>query len=191
MIAALFVDPCGFYAGRADVDAWDEKRDARLYAGSWPVVAHPPCQLWTNMAGVNFIRYKGAHNRPGNDRGCFASALSSVRRWGGVLEHPARSWAWPTFNLPPPVANGWMQAGSSEWTCEVWQSAYGHRARKATWLLYVGSHPPSDLIWDRAPGTHQVGWFDRKKKTLGKTESSATPQPFGEMLIEIARRSHG
>jgi hypothetical protein len=33
MIAALFVMPDGPYANRPDVDAWDESRDARKYAG--------------------------------------------------------------------------------------------------------------------------------------------------------------
>ena len=34
MIAALFVETNGCYFGLPGVDAWDEKRDARLYAGS-------------------------------------------------------------------------------------------------------------------------------------------------------------
>lgn len=46
MIAALFVQRGGVYFGLPDVDPWDEQRDARLYAGPLPVVAHPPCQRW-------------------------------------------------------------------------------------------------------------------------------------------------
>lgn len=46
MIAALFVETGGSYFGLAGVDPWDEPRDARLYAGPHPVVAHPPCQRW-------------------------------------------------------------------------------------------------------------------------------------------------
>lgn len=38
MIAALFVEPGGVYYGMPDVDPWDESRDARAYAGPWPVV---------------------------------------------------------------------------------------------------------------------------------------------------------
>ena len=75
MIAALFVANPGCYFGLPDVDPWDVTRDARLYAGPYPVVAHPPCQLWVNFAALNFKRYGGEHNRPGNDGGCFASAL--------------------------------------------------------------------------------------------------------------------
>ena len=88
-VAALFVATGGSYFGLPGVDPWDVERDARKYRGPHPVVAHPPCQLWVNFAALNFKRYGGEHNRPGNDGGCFESALASVRRWGGVLEHPA------------------------------------------------------------------------------------------------------
>ena len=93
-LAALFVQPDGCYAGLPEVDAWPEHRDARRYSGPLPVVAHPPCQLWGAMANANYARWGGEHNRPGNDGGCFAAALDSVRRFGGVLEHPAKTKAW-------------------------------------------------------------------------------------------------
>ncbi len=188
-VAALFVDPRGPYFGRADVDPWDESRDAREYRGGLPVVAHPPCQLWVNLAGVNFVRYGGPHNRPGNDRGCFMRALESVRKCGGVLEHPAGSFAWSTFALRKPQGIGWEAAGSRASVCEVWQSAYGHPARKRTWLYYVGDQAPFDLRWEREPGTHQVGWFDRKKPALGKRTASETPPAFAEELIRLALHS--
>lgn len=86
MIAALFVDAKGCYAGLPGVDAWGIDRDARNYAGPWPVVAHPPCQLWGRFAHVNFARWGGEHNRPHNDGGKFASALASVRAWGGAAK---------------------------------------------------------------------------------------------------------
>lgn len=81
-VAALFVTEGGCYFNVAGVDPWDKNRDARLYAGPHPVVAHPPCQLWTRFAHVNFVRWGGEHNRPGNDGGCFAAALAAVRQWG-------------------------------------------------------------------------------------------------------------
>lgn len=189
MIAALYVDANGCYANLPGVDAWPRERDARLYDGPHPVVAHPPCQLWVNLAGVNFVRYGGVHNRPGNDGGCFAQALMSVRRFGGVLEHPAGSFAWSTFYLTSPQGIGWERARCGGWVCEVWQSAYGHRARKRTWLYYAGRRPPSNLDWSRPDGTHQVGWFDRNKPTLGKREASATPPAFRDALVALAEHS--
>ena len=187
MIAALFVQTGGCYYGLPDVDPWDIHRDARLYAGPHPVVAHPPCQLWVNFAALNFKRYGGEHNRPGNDGGCFASALDSVRRWGGVLEHPTSSNAWAAHGLPRPSRNGW-QPGAGGWVCEVWQSAYGHPARKRTWLYACGLDP-APLNWARMPGTAQIGWFDRIKPSLSKRAASATPPKFRDLLISIAAAS--
>jgi hypothetical protein len=191
VIAALYVDPRGAYAGLPDVDLWPESRDARLYAGPWPVVAHPPCQLWVNLAAVNWKRYQ--RQRPawypgGNDGGCFAAALASVRQWGGVLEHPAHSHAWAAHGLTPPASQCWTLVGSREWVCEVWQSAYGHAARKRTWLLYVGICPDA-MRWAQPAGRHQIGWFDRAKPSLGKRAASATPIAFRDALIELARES--
>lgn len=199
-VAALFVDPKGIYPKLLGADAcWDEKRDARFYPGPDPVVAHPPCQLWTNMSNVNFKRYGGEHNRPGNDGGCFAAAVRALQMWGGILEHPAGSHAWPAHGLEKPYGEGWcyfplpgIESGRGGYhVCEVWQSAYGHKARKRTWLVYVGKRTPFELSWARDPGTHQIGWFDRSKPTLGKREASATPPAFAEELIKLARWSRG
>lgn len=186
MIAALFVATNGCYFGLDGVDPWDVQRDARKYAGPYPVVAHPPCNRWVNFACLNFKRWGGEHNRPGNDGGCFASALRSVRTFGGVLEHPAFSRAWPAFGLPQPSGVGWS-GGPVEWVCEVWQSAYGHLARKRTWLFCSSVGRPPELDWSRLPGTHQVGWFDRVKPTLSKREAPATPPAFRDLLLSIAR----
>lgn len=198
-VAALFVDPKGIYPRLIGPEwCWDEARDAREYRGPDPVVAHPPCQLWVNMAAVNWKRYgkqRPAWYPDSSDGRCFESALRSVLRFGGVLEHPAGSHAWAAHNLPAPSPHGGWGPGHllirNVWTCEVWQSAYGHRARKRTWLLYAGSRPPFELDWTREPGTHQVGWFDRKKPTLSKREASATPEPFARMLIALAEHSKG
>lgn len=190
-VAALYVQANGCYFGLPDVDPWDEARDARRYAGPWPVVAHPPCQLWVNLAAVNFKRYGGEHNRPGNDGGCFAAALTAVCTYGGVLEHPAFSNAWAAHGLERPPASGWStpsRMGRDAMVCEVWQSAYGHKARKRTWLLYVGK-TPAEMRWSRNSGTHQIGWFDRIKPTLSKKEASATPVAFRDALIALARNS--
>src|SRR5512146_3206449 len=125
-VAALFVDPKGVYAGLPDVEVWDEARDARLYEGPWPVVAHPPCNRWSKLA--TFRR-----QRDGQDDGCFEAALDAVLRFGGVLEHPAYSLAWSRFGLPKPGAAGWTQSLFGGASCEVDQAWYGHEANKPTW----------------------------------------------------------
>lgn len=192
-VAALFVQPDGCYAGWPWIDAWDKERDARNYHGPFPVVAHPPCQLWGAMANVNFARWGGEHNRPGNDGGCFAAALAAVNRWGGVLEHPAKTRAWAAHGLGKPTGTGWQRSGLG-WVCEVWQSAYGHRANKATWLYYRGHRKPLELRWERPVGTHQIGFHDQRgpeknKPTLGKREANATPLEFRDELLRLALHS--
>lgn len=187
-VVALYVDERGHYPALV-ADCWGVSRDARRCSSELPAVAHPPCQLWVNFAALNFKRYGGEHNRPGNDGGMFAHALAYVRAHGGVLEHPAGSNAWPAHGLAKPAREGWNQVNDREWTCEVWQSAYGHKARKRTWLWYVGNTAPLEAKWERDPGTHQVGWFDRIKPTLSKREASASPLGFALYLLELARHS--
>ena len=194
MIAALYVETGGCYFGLDGVDPWDEARDARQYGGPWPGVAHPPCQSWGNMAYVNYARWGGEHNRPGNDGGCFAAALAAVRRFGGVLEHPAKTRAFAAHSIAKPHGIGWIDLGSSEWVCEVWQSAYGHKANKATWLLYCGRNPPFELDWSRPTGTHQIGFQDqrgkaRNKPTISGKAASATPPAFRDVLLRLARHA--
>src|SRR5207247_755620 len=90
VIAALYVETGGAYFGLPDVEPWDAARDARNYPGPWPVVAHPPCGRWSLMGLC-----RGYYD--GDDGGCFEAALDAVRKFGGVLEHPAHTLAWRTF----------------------------------------------------------------------------------------------
>jgi hypothetical protein len=194
MIAALFVETDGCYFDIPGVDPWDEARDARNYAGPHPVVAHPPCQRWGAMAKVNYVRWGGEHLKPGNDGGCFAAALRAVRTWDGVLEHPAATRAWAAFGLSAPRRQGWQECPGQVWVCEVWQSAYGHRANKATWLYYKGHTPPFELNWSKNKGSHQIGFQDQRgkqanKPTLRPKEARATPVEFRDMLIKLAKHA--
>lgn len=179
-VAALYVQPGGCYFGLPNVDAWDEARDARLYAGPWPVVAHPPCERWGKLAYVAQAKHG---LRVGDDKGCFAAALAAVRQWGGVLEHPEASTAWRTFGLTrPPSSGGWVAAGDFlGWVCRVEQGHYGHRAPKGTWLYAVGGVLPS-LRWgpSGATGRVELMWG------LGR-ERAATPPPFRDVLLALAR----
>lgn len=192
MVAALFVDPKGVYP-TFGVDCWDEKRDARRYEGPGPVVAHPPCARWSRLAESVYARTRKEEHRPGNDGGCFAFALAAVRRWGGVLEHPASSKAWAAHGLQKPPTSGWTLDGIT-WTCEVWQSAYGHLAPKKTWLAYCGNVPPFELDWRRLPGTHAVGGDSKKRRAhpnppplLTAAQNIATPLAFARELIRLAQ----
>ena len=193
-IAALYVDPRGCYAGLEGVELWDERRDARLYGGPHPVVAHPPCSRWCRLAGL--VEARWGHKR-GDDGGCFASALASVRRCGGVLEHPAYSDAWAAHDLTRPITGGgWTAADMlGGWTCYVEQGRYGHRAKKATWLYAHGVELPS-LLWGHVPDRDvraPVSWCgnhvssDETRPRVGKRAAAATPPAFRDVLLAMAR----
>lgn len=191
IVAALFVEKGGCYYNVPGVDPWDKERDAREYKGPYPVVAHPPCNLWTRFAHVNYKRWGGDHNRPGNDEGCFLSALESVLEFGGVLEHPAFSDAWTAYGIPRPMGYNWLMMGRV-WVCEVWQSAYGHKARKRTWLIYSGDAEPLPISNARPPGSHKIGQRNKRdikpgKPSLSGKAASATPIEFRDYLISLAR----
>lgn len=192
-VAALYVQRGGCYWDLPGVDPWDEARDARGYAGPHPVVAHPPCTRWCQLAAVVEARY--GHKR-GEDGGCFAAALAAVRRWGGVLEHPAYTHAWKAFGLQaPPREGGWVRDLYGGWTAHVEQGRYGHVARKATWLYAFGLSELPTLLWGRRaePNTHLVSWSrnhvkaEENRPRVGKAKAAATPHAFRDLLISIAR----
>jgi hypothetical protein len=188
MIAALFVETNGVYFGLDNVEPWDTTRDARLYAGPHRVVAHPPCSTWCQLAYINQKRYG---HKVGDDGGCFESALRSVRTFGGVLEHPAFSYAWPAFGLPRPPRVGWQKSSCGGWVAQISQGAYGHRARKLTWLYYVGDDPPS-LNWNVPEPTAQVSFCKNHGNSslprLSKKEAKRTPIAFRDLLVSLALR---
>jgi len=204
VIAALFVEKDGCYYGLPGVDPWDKDRDARLYAGPHPVIAHPPCQRWGRY-------WHGSTRKPhqfklGDDDGCFEAAIKAVRNYGGVLEHPADSRAWEAFGLAKPARfagwslDYWMNSQVNAWTCYVEQGHYGHASRKPTWLYYVGVTPPPELNWTRGEQRlHPVALAKHgyeKARRIGMTAMvggkdktkirNATPIPFRDLLIEIA-----
>lgn len=171
MIAALFVEKGGAYYGLPDVDPWPEERDARKYVGPWPVVAHPPCSRWCRLAGL--VEARWGHKR-GDDGGAFSSALESVRRYGGVLEHPAYSDAFGAHGLPRPLGVGWQLAMDGGWVAYVEQRHYGHPAKKATWLNQREPAPH--------PGTQSGG----KHPTIAEAEAwvRGTQSGGGEKTLD-------
>jgi len=202
VIAALFVETNGCYFGLPGVDPWDEKRDARLYDGPWPVVAHPPCQRWGRF-------WHGSTRKPhqfklGDDGGCFATAFDYVNHYGGVLEHPADSHAWSHFGIAKPDrCGGWIKSGIG-WTCYVEQGWYGHSiSRKPTWLYCAHVDPPS-LRWGRGEqrlhpvALEKYGYAKARRIGMmamvgGKDKTkirNATPPEFRDLLISIARSAN-
>lgn len=206
LIAALYVEKDGPYFGLPGVDPWDETRDARKYEGPYPVVAHPPCQRWGRF-------WHGSTRKPhqyklGDDGGCFKAALDAVRKWGGVIEHPADSKAWDAFGLPkPPRAGGWIPVPTRprEWVCCVYQGHYGHLSGKATWLYVAGMYY-SDLPalkWGKTeqrihPRALELHGYEKARRigmmamVGGKNKTrirNSTPPEFQDLLLSIAAKA--
>ena len=151
------------------------------------------------------VKRTGVRKKKGDDGGCFAAALAAVRKWGGVLEHPWQSHAWPHFGLNvPPRSGGWVAADMlGGWTCCVEQGRYGHYARKPTMLYAFGVELP-ELIWGHTEAKYDPAVVARmgikRAKRLGEvgargggTDSTPrihTPAGFRELLLGIARRSN-
>ena len=170
-VVALYVDPRGPYPSL--VREWyDEARDARTHAGPWPVVAHPPCGPWSSLRHL----YQGG----GADLALLA--VEQVRRWGGVLEHPATSRLWT--QIP--------------WTIDVSQCDWGHPARKRTRLLIVGTErippmPPAREPTHWCSGVHTRGARGETPpgiKVCSAQQRRRTPIAFAQWLLDLAASAH-
>lgn len=205
VVAALYVQADGCYFGLPGVDPWDERRDARMYGGPGPVIAHPPCQRWGKMwKGQPGNIKRGKVERKGDDGGCFKSALFDVRTYGGVLEHPWGSHAWAHFGMSKPSrSGGWVRADQYGWTCCVEQGQYGHYCPKPTLLYAVGTSLP-ELRWgitrvkdedfpESAVSRHGIEYCRKAGlmafKGGGKDSPAriATPPEFRDLLVGMAR----
>jgi hypothetical protein len=184
-VAVLFARADSVYKTLPGCDVYDIERDARTWPGGCPVVAHPPCRAWGRL------HYFA---QPREDEPELAlTAVDLVRRWGGVLEHPAYSKLWLYRMLPAPDA-------VDEWggiTVPIVQRWWGHRADKATWLYVVGVSrrelPQMPLILGRAPYAVSPGGGMRKGDTgwrpsIRKDEREHTPPELARWLVELARR---
>lgn len=178
-VAALYVETDGVYFGLPGVEAYDIRRDAFTYRGPHPSVVHSPCdrwgRYWSGGPSANERRLKG------DDGNAFAHGLWVVRTFGGVMEHPEASHAWPWFGLNRPAPNGcWHPADKFDgWTCQVEQGHYGHRARKKTWLYVVGlewSELPR-LKWGASTGERLDEGFHTTEERRAARAAGVKPRP--------------
>lgn len=96
--------------------------------------------------------------------------------------------------------------GDAGWVTQVSQAAYGHAARKLTWLYCFGVEPPAmDWRLPDSPGrigplhgtrarvivSGRVSWLtnhgDSPLRRVHKAEASRTPPAFRDVLLDIAR----
>jgi hypothetical protein len=175
-VAALYIDPRGPYPKMADVDCWDEARDARLYDGPHPVVAHPPCGPWSALRHLSRAASDVAE--------CGVRAIDQVKAFGGVLEQPASSRLFAACGIPESAL------------LFVEQVSWGHVARKATALLFVGVEP-TGILTGGTP-THWCSGGRRRSsgsggivppgiKVCSSQQRRRTPIAFAEWLVSLAR----
>ena len=193
---ALYVHADGPYLGHSK-QLWDESKDARNYRGPWSVIAHPPCERWGRYwGGGPMLHGTDRQKILGDDGGCFARALWSVRSFGGLLEHPEASHAFRFFGLPiPNQKGGWTEpdvyGGRS---CCVAQGKYGHPSQKLTWLYAIIPNF-AELDWGKAPGMTRLdeGFHSRKERgasatrrlRTSKRQNTETPARFRDLLINL------
>lgn len=177
-VAALYTTPTSVYRGLVR-ECFDIYRDARTYAGWYPVIAHPPCRGWGRLRHF-------AKVRP-DELALAVHAVGEVRRCGGVLEHPAGSLLWsavPAFGRYqlPPVGGGFDAFGG--FSVSIYQGDYGHPAPKHTWLYIVGGVRPGELCEAVRPGE-----LCKPARTVASQPTARrmeTPEPFARLLVAIA-----
>lgn len=148
------------------VDPWGRERNAANYPGPDPVVCHPPCGPWSKF------RHFCIHQDPA----LAIRAVKLVRRWGGVLEHPAWSKLWHHCGMPPP---GFFPDAAGGISIGLLQSRFGHPAPKETWVYIVGA---TDL-----PALPPARAAHRRVEDLSAGRRARTPPEFARWLVAVAR----
>lgn len=182
-IAALFVRTDSIYK-EMGLDCWDEERNATNYQGPNPVIAHPPCRGWGCLRKFS--------NATDEEKALGPWAVSIVRRFRGVLEHPRGSSLWVQCGLPRPEDDADMFGG---FTVSLDQFVFGHRAQKATWLYVCGTKrrniPPVPLKF--AYPSHVVtnvrglrAGMPGFRTEITQRERDATPLAFATWLVVLA-----
>lgn len=172
-VAILFARSDSVYKSIEGCDVWDEKRDALQYPGGLPVVAHPPCRLWSRLAPFA--------KAPPEEKRLAIFALEQARQNGGVVEHPYGSKLWKEADL----SGGWMLDAPQFW--------WGHKAEKPTRFFIVGCNPrdvpPIPLVL--GDPTHQVGFTRNRRHDrlyLSRPARERTPPDMARWLVGLAMR---
>lgn len=130
MISILCVARKSNYFNIPDLDLWTEERNAYLFNGNNPIIAHPPCAQWSKMR---------AFSRP--DKVAKNLALfcwEYVNQNGGCLEHPQGS-----------ALFKYVGANRSQ-IVSINQNWFGFPSRKTTYIYFAKCEPERyPLSFDR------------------------------------------
>lgn len=157
-------------------DTYDKNRNAFTYYNRLPLIAHPPCR--------KFSRLRTFSTAPVKEKQCAFFALSQVRQFGGILEHPRSSTLWQAgnFDLSGHIDNygGFLRSVNLSW--------FGFPAEKKTMLYFVGISPdelPHFPLSFTAP-LYSIGNSKHNRlQELPKKYRSSTPLPMIEYFIQV------
>ena len=175
-IPVLFTQFNSNYNDNQIFDTYDLHRDAFTYYDRIPLIAHPPCRL--------FSRLRKFSSAPVSEKKCAFFALSKVRQFGGILEHPRSSTLWKTgnFDITGNVDNygGFLRSVNLSW--------FGYPCEKKTMLYFVGISPAQlpafPLSFDCI--THTIGSTSLQSlPEISKTSRSTTPVEMINYFIQV------
>jgi hypothetical protein len=177
MISILFAARNSVYKTIPGLDVWDEDRNALNWPGGNPGIFHPPCRLWSMLSHFSVA--------PKEEKELARWSVRQIRKWGGVLEHPAHSKLWLDQDLPRPG-----QKDAYGFTTGVYQWWFGHRGRKATWLYICGIDPKTVPLIPFKLGQAEATCSTRHggPGRIRDNEIEATPPEFANWLIAVAEQ---
>jgi hypothetical protein len=154
MVPVLFTRKNSIYK-TLGADCYDADRDALSWPGGTHFIAHPPCRAWG--------RYRHRSKHTELEKSYALTAMEWVRRYGGILEHPASSTLWR--HLQP-----------TDTTTVISQFDFGHRAEKMTRLMHNGIDLPPVPAPRYGPPL--------RVEVMGKAERERTPRDLANFLME-------
>jgi len=171
-VAVLCVAPRSIYKALPGVVCYDAKRDARTFAGGMPVVAHPPCRLWSPR-----LRHQAKPSVGEQELGLWCA--DQVQQCGGILEQPVDSLLWDAARLPQPGS----PRGPLDYSLAVWQSWWGFPCQKATILYFRGIPMKAiEIPFCLYAPTRQI-------QNMSHAQRGATILPFAKWLVALARKA--
>ena len=175
-IPVLFTQNLSLYNTYEIFDCYDITRNAFTFTDRCPLIAHPPCRLFSRLRQFSTADRK--------EKQCAYFALSQVRMFGGILEHPRSSTLWKNgnFNLSGEIDNygGFLRSVNLSW--------FGYPAQKKTMLYFVGIAPvqlPPFPLSLSAPLFSIGGSKNNRLKEISKNAGSQTPDQMIKYFIQV------
>lgn len=173
-IPVLFVHQRSNYKKIPFFDCYDEKRNALSYKGSNPVIAHPPCRLWSKLRSFS--------KAPASEKSLAIWSIELVRLVGGIVEHPYDSQLWKEIECPG--VGEFDKFGGTSFVFD--QFDFGYYTRKRTRIYIVGLNSLKEL-----PRLNlRFVPVTRKFQNLSPKQRSETTPELCLWFLEIIKKIH-